>query len=302
MFCLFLLRPGHDWGDDFALYIDQAKALVGGDVNAIYEQNRLTVEQSAWQSFSPYTYGWGFPILLAPLYAVFGISFTAFKALEIVLYLGFITAFYALIRGRIDRLAALLIVAAIVLDNLYTAWTNTVLTEFPFLCFSMVALLAIEVLHQPARLADWPRARLVAALAGTGALIGFTTNIRNEGIVLLAALAARQLVVIVEHRRAWRDAWVPRLATLAVPWATCGGRRARGQDAAADRRRPGSQAVGRARRAQLPHERRLLPPDPGRAPGREGPRPRHHAPRRPRLPDRARTGRHGARRHDAIFP
>ena len=219
VFCLFLLRPGHDWGDDFALYIDQAKALVGGNVNAIYEQNRLTVEQSAWQSFSPYTYGWGFPILLAPLYAVFGISFTAFKALEIVLYLGFITAFYALIRGRIDRLAALLIVAAIVLDNLYTAWTNTVLTEFPFLCFSMVALLAIEVLHQPARLADWPRARLVAALAGTGALIGFTTNIRNEGIVLLAALAARQLVVIVEHRRAWRDTWVPRLATLAVPWA-----------------------------------------------------------------------------------
>ena len=28
--CLFLLRPGHDWGDDFALYIHQAKALGAG--------------------------------------------------------------------------------------------------------------------------------------------------------------------------------------------------------------------------------------------------------------------------------
>ncbi len=26
-------------------------------------------EQSAWHTFSPYTYGWGFPLLLAPLYA-----------------------------------------------------------------------------------------------------------------------------------------------------------------------------------------------------------------------------------------
>ncbi|HEY8092323.1 MAG TPA: hypothetical protein VID93_01020, partial [Acidimicrobiales bacterium] len=91
--CLFLLRPGHDWGDDFALYIHQAKALAQGNVHALYEQNRFTVEQSAWHTFSPYTYGWGFPLLLAPLYALFGISFTAFKNLEIVLYLGFLTAF-----------------------------------------------------------------------------------------------------------------------------------------------------------------------------------------------------------------
>jgi hypothetical protein len=218
--CLFLLRPGHDWGDDFALYINQARALVRGDVQAVYHQNQVTVEQSAWQSFSPYTYGWGFPLLLAPLYAIFGISYTAFKSLEVALYLGFLTAFYVLIRSRIDRLAALLIVVALVLDNLYTAWTNTVLTEFPFLCASIVALVLIEHLHQPERLRPWPLpAKALLALVGLGGLIGFTVNIRNEGIVLFAALAARQLVVIGQHRRTWAGEWLRRLTTLAVPWA-----------------------------------------------------------------------------------
>jgi hypothetical protein len=217
--CLFLLRPGHDWGDDFALYIHQAKALAQGNVHALYEQNRFTVEQSAWHTFSPYTYGWGFPVLLAPLYAVFGISFTAFKNLEIVLYLGFLTAFYALIRNRIDRLAALLIISAIVLDSLYTSWTNTVLTEFPFLCSAMVGLLLIDALHREGRLPSWPPTlRALLPLTGLGVLLGFTTNIRTEGFLLLLALAARQLVVIAEHRRTWRGRWIGQLAILAVPW------------------------------------------------------------------------------------
>jgi hypothetical protein len=219
VFCLFLLRPGHDWGDDFSLYINQARALVKGEVQEVYRQNQLTVDNSAWQSFSPYTYGWGFPLLLAPLYALFGLSFTAFKLLEVALYLGFLAGFYVLIRDRIDRLAAVLIVAALALDNLYTAWTNTVLTEFPFLCFSVLGLLAIESVHRPDRLARRPPSvGLLLALFGTGALIGFTTNIRNEGIVLLGALAARQLVVVYEHRRDWAGAWPARLAALALPW------------------------------------------------------------------------------------
>jgi len=219
VFCLFLLRPGHDWGDDFSLYINQARALVKGEVQEVYRQNQFTVDNSAWQSFSPYTYGWGFPLLLAPLYALFGLSFTAFKLLEVVLYLGFLVGFYALVRDRIDRLAAVLIIAALALDNLYTAWTNTVLTEFPFLCFSVLGLLAIESVHRPDRLARRPPGvGLLAAMLGTGALIGFTTNIRNEGIVLLGALAARQLVVVYEHRHDWAGAWPARLATLALPW------------------------------------------------------------------------------------
>ena len=221
--CLLLLRPGHDWGDDFALYINQARALVHGDVQAVLHENELTVNRSAWQSFSPYTYGWGFPMLLAPLYAVFGLSYTAFKALEVVLFLGFLTAFYALIRDRLDRLAVLLIISALVLDNLYTAWTNTVLTEFPFMCFAVTSLLVIERLHAPRHVdAPFVTRRYLVELAGLGVLIGFTFNIRNEGAVLVLALAARQLAVVVSHRREWAGRWGSHRTTLAMPYVVAG--------------------------------------------------------------------------------
>jgi hypothetical protein len=158
-------------------------------------------------------------MLLAPLYAVFGLSYTAFKALEVVLYLGFVTAFYALIRDRLDRLAVLLIIAALVLDNLYTAWTNTVLTEFPFMCFAVTTLLVIERLHAP-RYVDAPvvTRRYLVELAGLGALIGFTFNIRNEGAVLVLALAARQLAVVVSRWPGWLQRWRANLLTLALPY------------------------------------------------------------------------------------
>ena len=297
VFCLFLLRPGHDWGDDFSLYINQARALVKGEVQEVYRQNQFTVDNSAWQSFSPYTYGWGFPLLLAPLYALFGLSFTAFKLLEVVLYLGFLTGFYALIRNRIDRLAAVLIVAALALDNLYTAWTNTVLTEFPFLCFSVLGLLAIESTHRADRLARRPPGvGLLAALLGTGALIGFTTNIRNEGVVLLGALAARQLVVLYEHRRDWARHVDRPPGHARPPVAGRGRRRLRHPGPAPHGRRTRARPVRRAGRPQLRDERRLLPPDHGRAPGDQGQGARHGAPRPHRLPARPRARGDAARR------
>ena len=297
VFCLFLLRPGHDWGDDFSLYINQARALVKGEVQEVYRQNQFTVDNSAWQSFSPYTYGWGFPLLLAPLYALFGLSFTAFKLLEVVLYLGFLTGFYALIRNRIDRLAAVLIVAALALDNLYTAWTNTVLTEFPFLCFSVLGLLAIESTHRADRLARRPPGvGLLAALFGTGALIGFTTNIRNEGVVLLGALRG------APARRAVRapsglGRHVDRPPGHArPPVAGRGRRRLRHPGPPPHRRRTRADPVRRAGRPQLRDERRLLPPDHGRAAGDQGQGARDGAARPHRVPARPRARGDAARR------
>ena len=191
----------------------------------------------------------------------------------------------------------MLIVAALALDNLYTAWTNTVLTEFPFLCFSVLGLLAIESTHRADRLARRPPGvGLLAALLGTGALIGFTTNIRNEGVVLLGALAARQLVVLYEHRRDWAGTWIARLATLALPWL---GAAAVGFGIRVLLPTDAGRALtlsGGLGRPQLRDERRLLPPDHGRAAGDQGQGARDGAARPHRLPARPRARGDAARR------
>ena len=217
-----------------------------GDVQAaVPPEPSSRWSSSAWQSFSPYTYGWGFPLLLAPLYAVFGHQLHRLqeprdRPLPRLPH----RRSTLLIRDRIDRLAALLIIAALVLDNLYTAWTNTVLTEFPFLCFSVAQpAWSSSALHAPERLASvaTDSTRAWSPWPALGALIGFTINIRNEGIVLLAALAARQLVVVVEPPARVGGAVVGSIVA-----------------------RPG-RAVGRRRRGRRSACALVLPTDSGRA-------------------------------------
>ena len=64
--------PGHNPGDDFALYVNQAKSLVQGNVGETLASNHFAVDNSSWHSFSPYSYPWGFPLLLAPMMLIKG--------------------------------------------------------------------------------------------------------------------------------------------------------------------------------------------------------------------------------------
>lgn len=43
-----LLTTGHDWGDDFASYIMQAKAILDGNVQEFVTRNAFTIEQSSF--------------------------------------------------------------------------------------------------------------------------------------------------------------------------------------------------------------------------------------------------------------
>jgi hypothetical protein len=213
------LRPGHDWGDDFALYIDQARAVVDGEVAQVIDRTTYTVQNSSWTSFSPYGYPWGVPLLLAPAYSLFGLDYEAFKGLELIFFLGFLVALYALLLPRIGRLTTLALVAFVGLNQAYAGWVNAVLSEFPFALAVTVSLLAIEHVFTARRFAgDPPRSPPWWALAGVGLLIGFTANVRSEGAIIVVALAARQALTAYERRDVLRRLLVP----FAVPYLVGG--------------------------------------------------------------------------------
>ena len=67
------LTRGHEWGDDFAWYIVQAKSILDGTTDEIMEQSAFTNGQSTTH-LGPLAYPWGYPLILAPVYAVKGIS------------------------------------------------------------------------------------------------------------------------------------------------------------------------------------------------------------------------------------
>ena len=69
------LTKGHDWGDDFATCILQARSILDGSPSRFVELNRFTIEASTWV-IGPIAAPWGVPVLLSVPYALFGLDVT----------------------------------------------------------------------------------------------------------------------------------------------------------------------------------------------------------------------------------
>jgi hypothetical protein len=92
-FCCFLvllgafylthLREGHAWGDDFALYILQAKNIATGhplaNTGYIFNPQRPVI--------GPAAYPPAFPLLLSPVYRIWGLNLSMMKAEIVIIFL-----------------------------------------------------------------------------------------------------------------------------------------------------------------------------------------------------------------------
>jgi hypothetical protein len=194
-------REGHFWGDDFALYIRQSEGLVNGNWAQVIADNHFALDNSAWHTFSPYVYPWGFPILLAPFYWKWGLDYEHLKWLGVICFAVFLVCFNRITERRIGYGAALALTAAIGCSLPFLGQTNTVQSEMPFLAFAGISLWCIDRLG--ARSA-WEGERL-APLVWLGGLLAFTFNIRREGLALVVALAAVHVAYLAaqEHAPGW---------------------------------------------------------------------------------------------------
>src|SRR5688572_895491 len=104
------LRRGHEWGDDFAWYILQAKSIVNGTTDEFMEQSRFTNGQSTTH-LGPLAYPWGYPLILTPAFALKGISPLALKLPGLMFYAGFLVCLYLLMKTRLTQTESLLAVA-----------------------------------------------------------------------------------------------------------------------------------------------------------------------------------------------
>lgn len=212
---------GVDWGDDFALYLRQARSLTIGNVGEVISTNRFTVDNSGWHTFSPYVYPWGWPLLLAPFYAVLGLNYPIFKFLEVLSLCVFLFVFYVLVRRRTGPVPAMILMLLIGLSPAFVGATDTVLSDLPYLCFVGVSLWWMD----RCRLAGILRASR-RQLITLGLLLAFTYNVRREGIALLPALAALQAAALLGPagvRGAWRARWRANAKDIALPYLAFGG-------------------------------------------------------------------------------
>ncbi len=182
---VLLLKKGHNWGDDFALYINQARSLTQGTVAELQEKNTFSIKHSSFHTFSPTLAPWGWPIILSPLVYIFGVNITAFKLWNCVLFILFLIVFFKLIRKEFNLYLSLLVVVFLGTNIKYLKHLNNILTEIPFLLLSMTTLLLI-------RNYNYKDFQVKTSLL-LGMLIFSSFYVRSEGFMLVIALFFWQL-------------------------------------------------------------------------------------------------------------
>jgi len=197
MLGFFTLSRGHLWWDDFASYVMQAKSILSWSMSDFTLHNAFTVENSSYPP-GPVAYPWGFPLLLAPVYALFGINPLALKLVSVFFYALFVVVFYLLARTRLAEADSLLLAGVFATLPAMVAANDLILSDIPFLAVSTLCLVLIERLSRGKTLAGLVS---LSGLACGGAIFG-AFFLRSNGVLLLAPLVVG---VLVSQWPRWRD-------------------------------------------------------------------------------------------------
>ena len=215
---VLLHRSGHTQGDDFALYLRQARSLFDGDIGQVVSDNRFAVLNSD-SGFSPIAYPWVWPLLLSPFVHAWGLDYDRLKLVEVATFCLWLVLLHGIVRRRIGWWPAIAIVAAFATAPAYLSHTDQLLTEFPHLAAVALVIWCHDRIRRDATLLTASTGRLIAL----GALITFAFNVRRESIVLLGVvgvMASYDVVVeTLRDRPSTGGAWPNALRlTMASHW------------------------------------------------------------------------------------
>lgn len=203
-------RLGHSWGDDFALYLRQARSLLDGNIGQVIADNHFNVDNAAKPGFSPYVYPWGWPLVLAPFVRLFGIDYARLKLVEVALLCAFLWTFHEVLRARMSRWVAFGVVVSIGTTLAYLVHTDHLISELPYMVMVAITFWWLDRIRHHRHLDRATRNQLVVL----GLLAVAVFNVRREGLAIVAAIAVAQLL---DLRGRWRDADTRRVA---APYVT----------------------------------------------------------------------------------
>ena len=185
------LTNGHNWGDDFSLYIMQAKSSIEVNPLSSIVANRFTVENSSY-TFGPIAAPWGFPVLLVPFYAIFGLNMIGLKLVGVISFLIFIILLWVGFRKYHSPVWLFCLVCFFSLNPTMLSFTDQILTDLPFLLVSTASVLFIGRLVIEKRNLISPIWDYILL----GAIIAGAFFIRTNGILLLITLAITQFITL----------------------------------------------------------------------------------------------------------
>ena len=180
---LSTLNQYHNWGPDFATYVGQAIGIVDG-----FEYLELfRVGEDL------HVYPWGFPTLLAPIYAIWGFNLQALKIFVTSFFFLSLPMIFVLFADRLSYISKYVIVVFLVLNPFHNYFKNNILSDFPFLFFSLLSIYLIQYFYVDGK-------KLFKHKSFDSILLGivlvFTYQIRTQGIVLVPILLLAQYIYL----------------------------------------------------------------------------------------------------------
>jgi hypothetical protein len=177
LFTFFTINSGHDWGDDFAQYILHAANIVNGKP---YADTGYIVNPDN-PGIGPSTYPPIFPLILASVYAIFGLNLTAFKFVECVFLLGSLMVTFFLFNNSLSFTERIVVVLLLGLHPVVNNAKNSILADIPFLFFLLLTLKLLNRIVCSLKPSVW-----IVGLAG---ILSFVCmSVRSIGMVLIPVL------------------------------------------------------------------------------------------------------------------
>ena len=204
---VLLHRNGHNQGDDFALYLRQARSIFDGDIAQVVADNRFAVINSG-AAFSPIAYPWGWPLLLSPFVKWWGLDYDRLKLLEVACFCAWVVLAHGIVRRRAGRLVALAVTAVVATAPMLLAHTDQLLSEYPHAVALGVFIWWFDRIKQERPLIGASTRQLVVL----GVLGAAAYNVRRESVILIGVIL---VVQVVELASAWRAS-----SRLPIPWVT----------------------------------------------------------------------------------
>jgi hypothetical protein len=177
-FYLLTLREGHEWGDDFAMYIRHAQNIAEGrayaDTGYIYNPD--------FPELSPKAYPPITPLLLAPVYAAFGLSLTPLKTALVLTFVASLLVCWLAFRDVLTTAERVALVALVGLNPYLWAYKDSIASEFPFTMLTYLGLALAQRAYDTPGPVGWRR------LLSIGLVVYLAYGARVIGLILVPSL------------------------------------------------------------------------------------------------------------------
>lgn len=180
---LAMINPSETWGEDSFMYIHHAINIADG-----VKYDNLGLVLNPKEMINPSSLPPVLPLLLAPVYKIFGLNIPAMKAEICFVFLIFMFLLVLLFRNRFSfaSLLGLLIIFSIHPSML--KFTD-ILSDIPFLLFTYWTLLLIHKFYG----SEYSRTGIIPALY-LGLVMYLSYGTRSAGAILLPCLLAYEFI------------------------------------------------------------------------------------------------------------